>query len=141
MAQIKEKRRRRRIDVALPIKIAYNNQRITSETKNISVLGTYLETEQTIPVGEALEITIKIAKNKLIICQGIVFRCQAIPLAQAKVEYGIGIFFRSFAKNGETDLSGYIEYMLQEEKKRGKIYVHKRKLRGKGGKGESASRY
>ena len=63
MARIKERRRRRRIDVALATKIEYNKKKIKTQTKNISLLGTYLQNDKEIPIGTALDIAIKIAKN------------------------------------------------------------------------------
>ncbi|MCQ9208700.1 MAG: PilZ domain-containing protein [Omnitrophica bacterium] len=134
----KERRRRRRIDVAIPIEIAYNKEKVAAQTKNVSILGTYIEIDKEIPTGTSLEIKIKIPattnadiKNRQINCQGFAFRSHHLGLT--KSQYGTGIFFRAFLKNGEGDLSRYIDYVLKQEKKMGKIYTHKR--RRKGGKG------
>ena len=142
MAGKTERRRRQRIDVALPIKIEYNKQRLLAETKNISVLGTYLETDKEIPIGIALDIEIEIpnlnlretGERKQISCKGAAFRCQPIVSEESKNRYGIGIFFRSFARGEEKAISKCIEYFLQQESEKGKIYTHKRKQKTKGGK-------
>jgi len=60
MVRIKERRRRRRIYVALPISFTYNNKRISSQTKNISSLGAYLETDVPVSVGVVLNIKLKV---------------------------------------------------------------------------------
>ncbi|MFC1632452.1 PilZ domain-containing protein [Candidatus Omnitrophota bacterium] len=133
----KERRRRKRIEIALPIKIEYNNQRLWALTKNISVLGAYVETDQDIPRGAAMEIQIKLPKSgkqktaqtREIKCIGIAFRTQS-AIAQEKIsQYGVGIFFRAFLEGGEKQLSKFIDYILEQEKKIGVIYRRKRKKR------------
>ena len=146
MASKFERRRRKRIDVALPIKIEYNKERLSAETKNISDLGTYIEIDKKIPIGTTLDIRLEIPKKKLkrggekklVNCKGVAFRCHPALSPESKKRYGIGIFFRSFLKSGEKDLSNYIDYILLEEKRKGKIYMRKRKrkamIKRKGGK-------
>lgn len=145
MARIRERRRRRRIDVALPITIKYDHKKISSHTKNISILGVYLEAENQIPIGTVLNIKIvipktakaKTTKAKEIKCMGITFRSQALGILESKQCYGIGVFFRSFLEGGERELSKYIDYILLEEEKEGKIFIRKRKrktAKQKGGK-------
>ncbi|UCB56508.1 MAG: PilZ domain-containing protein [Candidatus Omnitrophota bacterium] len=133
----RERRRRRRVDVALAIKIEYNTEKIITRTKNISVLGTYLEIDKEIPIGTALDIKVKIPKTghkktvKEIDCAGVIFRSQPIASLGPTSQYGTGIFFRSFSGNGEKVLSKYIDYVIEEEKKKGKIYTRKRKKKQK----------
>lgn len=146
MARKNERRRRQRIDVVLPIKIEYNKVKISAETKNISVLGAYLETAKEIPIGTSLDIRIEVPKaapvkadkKKRVSCKGVAFRCQPTGPQEPKNQYGIGIFFRSFLRSGEKELSKYIDYFLLQEKKIGKIYMRKRKrktmLKRRGGK-------
>ncbi len=142
MARIKERRRRQRIDVALAAKIEYNGKKIKTKTKNISLLGTYLQNDKEIPIGTALDIAIKIPetkknKSRQINCKGVVFRSQPIASFEPKSQYGIGIFFRSFLEKAERELSGYIENVLLQEKRKGEIYMRKRekkRAKQKGGK-------
>jgi hypothetical protein len=134
----KERRRRRRIDIGLPIEICYNNNRILAETANISILGAYLQSNKEIPIGTALTVTLKIpglrkvkpVNSRQIGCTGVVFRCQDILPSGT---YGIGIFFRAFSKDNERVLSRYIDHILLQEKQKGKIFIHKQ-MRRKGGK-------
>lgn len=144
MVRVKERRRRQRVDVALPIKIEYNKKRISTRTKNISILGAYIETDREIPIGTTLDIKIvipkkilaRVYKHRRISCTGIIFRCHPVAAVEEKNRYGIGIFFRSFEKEGEKDLSAFIDRVLLHEQKLGKIYMQKRKqrkLKQKGG--------
>lgn len=145
MARIREKRRRKRVDVELPIEIEYDKEKISARTKNISELGTYIETDKEIPAGTTLDIGINIPKTgfvkldkvKQINCSGITFRCQPIDSLESKKQYGTGIFFRSFLRSGEKDLSICIDYILLQEKKRGKLFMRRKKQKlskRKGGK-------
>lgn len=143
-ARIKERRRRQRVDVVLPIKIKYNRKEILTKTKNISILGTYLETGKEIPIGATLDISlsiprtglIKIDKKSQINCTGVAFRCQSTGALEPKKQYGIGIFFRSFSEGDEKNLSKYIDYILVQEKRKGKILVHRRQRKQPKRKGE-----
>ncbi|MFH1046653.1 MAG: PilZ domain-containing protein [Candidatus Omnitrophota bacterium] len=131
-----ERRRRKRIDVTLPIRIEYRDgHALETRTKNISTLGTYIESEKEIPLGTLLEISIDLSYSnargdepkKKVVCRGVAFRCYKVAAQTAVSRYGIGIFFRSFQERGEGDLSEFIEYTLQEEKKKGTIITHIRK--------------
>ncbi len=145
MASARERRRRKRVDVTLLITVEYGKEKILARTKNISVLGTYIESNKEIPIGTPLDIGINIPKGGLVKldkgkqtnCSGIAFRCQPTHSLEPTKQYGIGIFFRSFLKTGEKDLSNYINYVLLQEKERGKIFMRRRKERlskQKGGK-------
>lgn len=141
----RERRRRQRIVVALPIKIEYNGVELSATTINISMLGTYLNALEEIPTGGDLLIRIKVPKveNRRIVktqeikCLGTAFRCQSLSSPKSEKQYGVAIFFRSFLEEGEEALLNYINYILWKEKEKGKIYIRKRKrkyVRRKGGK-------
>lgn len=130
MVRLREKRRCQRVSISLPIQIEYNKEKIPAKTKNISMLGTYLESEKEVPRGTALKVKIGVPEDKKIKCSGIAFRCQPTGSLGSKNQYGIGIFFRSFLGQGEKDLSNYIDCILSQEKKIGKIYIRKRRRKG-----------
>lgn len=145
---LRERRRRQRVDTALPIRIKYSREKILGRTKNVSVLGTYLEADKEIPIGTTLDIKIRIpetgqrqaGKGREIRCAGIAFRCQPSGSLEPENQYGIGIFFRSFSERGEKDLSKYIDYTLSEEKRMGKIYMRKRKRKQRQSKRKGGKR-
>ncbi len=145
MARIKEKRRRKRIDVALALIVEYNQGEIRAETKNISLLGTYIELNKEIPPGAKLNIKITLppqgsgqsGRNRQVCCEGVAFRSGPLIPLQGKRLYGTGIFFRAFSPGSEKSLADYIDYVLRREKKAGKIFMRKRKeklLKRKGGR-------
>jgi hypothetical protein len=121
---VKEKRRERRLKVRLPIAINYpDNPPISSQTENISRLGTYVEVEQEIPMGVHLDITIEIPAytNALSLtgevkCRGDVFRCNLAREVESKKIYGLGIFFTTFLSDEDRDkLSKYIDFLILKE--------------------------
>lgn len=146
MALIKERRRRQRITASLPIVITSAQGKICTRTKNISILGTYIEVTKAIPIGTSLDIKVNIPKtgrsaSRQINCAGTSFRCQPANLDQENRRYGIGIFFRVFKRGEERHLAKYIEQILLREKKIGKIFIHRRnqKLQKGGKKNEGKS--
>jgi len=145
MIPLQERRRRKRIDVALQLKIDYNKESMLGITKNISLLGTYAYTDKSIPKGIDLNIGVKIPQKHLarsskeiwIHSQAVAFRSKKSISPQGKSQYGIGIFFRSFSKGSEETLSDYIDYVILKEKEAGKVFMRKRKeklTKRKGGK-------
>ena len=135
MARSKEKRRRKRIDVALALTIGYNEEKIRAVTKNLSLLGTYIEINRRLPADAKLNIELTI-RNKQINCEGVAFRSSPVISLQDNQLYGTGIFFRSFSRGSERTLANYIDYVLLREKKAGKIFMLRRKRtqKRKGGK-------
>jgi len=136
MAPKKEKRRHRRVTVGLPIKLEYNDQIIESRTKNISSLGACLEIAQPMAIGIALAIEIRLpnkpsAKPKVINCSGAVSRCQPKNNSSSEKVYETGVFFRSFFGKGENEISRFIEKILSEEEKAGKLILLKRQNKTK----------
>lgn len=144
MAYAKERRRRKRIDAALALTIEYSEGKIAARTKNISLLGAYIEINRKIPVGTKLNIVIEIPakgpeksnQSAQITFKGVVLKSKSLISLQGKSSYGTGIFFRSFSQKDNKMLADYIDYILLQEKETGKMFIRKRKnnlLKRKGG--------
>jgi len=144
MARTREKRRRKRIDAALALTIEYDQEKIRAATKNISLLGTFIEVNRAIPTGTKLNIKIKLppkgpgksGRSREVRSEGVVFRSSPLISLRGERLYGTGIFFRSFRRGSERTLADYIDYVLLREKKAGKIFMFRRKeklLKRKGG--------
>ena len=134
-----EKRKERRIKVALPIKITHgDNLTVIGKTENISRLGAYLETDKELSVGIDVDISLEIpgyTKNLSLTgkigCKGNIFRCNLVRESGPKEYYGTGVFFTDFLSSADRDkLSKYIDFLtLKEDKdiKEGiKRWQHKR---------------
>ncbi len=120
-----EKRKERRIKIALPIKVIYQGNESSGFTANISRLGTYAEIEKELPigvdVGVALEIPAYLKDAPVggkIRCEGNIFRTHFIQEVKNKKYYGLGIFFTSFNEEADRQrLSRYIDYLSTQEEK------------------------
>ena len=135
MISQKERRRKQRIDIALSLKITYNKESVLATSKNISLLGAYVYTDEKIPNGTDLNVIVKLPQ-KQISCQAVAFGSKQLDSLKNKYPYGTGVFFRSFTEQNEIILEKYIDYLLQKEKEAGKLFMHKQKeklLKRKGG--------
>ena len=119
-----EKRKERRIKVALPIKIIrQNNVEAVGTTENISRLGAYLKTDKEIPLGTDIDVILEIpvytqdlSLGGTINCRGNIFRCKLTRESESKKYYGIGIFFTHFLKPIDREkLSKYIDFLILKD--------------------------
>jgi hypothetical protein len=119
-----ERRKERRIKVRLPITINHPNSRpINAHTENISLLGTYIEIEQEVPLGAKLDITVEIpaytsnpSLTGNVRCGGDVFRCDLSREVESRKLYGHGIFFTDFSTEEDRKrLSKYIDFLIKKE--------------------------
>lgn len=125
-----ERREKKRIDAALALDILYGNNKITAQSKNISMLGTCVDNEQEIKQGTKVEVIVFIPayghyRKPIgpIKCQGVAFRCTPLTQPPAAPLFRLGIFFASFASKPEADkLSDYIDFVVAK----GKTFVKHR---------------
>jgi hypothetical protein len=119
-----ERRKKRRIEAALTLDILYGTNKLTTQSKNISMLGTLIENEQQIPVGTNVEITIYLPlyghyRKPVgpVKCQGTIFRSTLATQAPNPPLFRLGIFFSSFSSKQDSDmLSAYMDYFVSKEK-------------------------
>ena len=121
---VNERRKERRIRARLPIRInRADNPPIYIQTENISLLGTYVELENELTLGEKLDITVEIPAytNNVsltgdIRCRGDVFRSKLVTGAGLRKVYGLGIFFADFyTEQDRNKLSEYIDFLIHKE--------------------------
>jgi hypothetical protein len=134
MAQ--ERRKEHRLRSNLPIKIVcQNGGEIIGRTENISRLGTYVEVDKEILVGERVDLTIEIpvfdpdiSFSGQVECKGSVFRSGLSRQLQKNRIYGIGIFFTFFNNREEKEkLSRYIDFLASKEEQDIKEGLRRRK--------------
>ena len=122
-----ERRREKRIRVSLPIQISYSgNPPIQARTENISLLGTYLEMKQEIPLGTKLDIVVDVpdytADSRMsgkVRCRGDVFRCNFLKQEGQERIYAFGIFFINFIDDLDRErLARYIDFLLIREQEK-----------------------
>ena len=125
-----------RVKAVLPIKLLPLEARVVSKTKNISLLGVSLELNEEIAPGSKMEVILELPSYKKgagateqINCEGVIVRCRALESAGPERHYDVGIFFRSFFKDGERRLSDYINYLISEEEQACQKYLKERNVK------------
>lgn len=119
-----ERRQKHRIEAALALEIFYAANKLEAVSKNISMLGAYIENEQEIKTGTDVEIIIHIPAYGhyrkpigAIKCRGVIFRSAPLIKPNSPVFFVLRIFFTSFESKGDSDkLSAYIDFMASKEK-------------------------
>ncbi len=121
---VTERRREKRINARLPIRISYpDSPPIYIQTEDISRKGIYAEIERQIPLGVRLDIAIEIPTytNELSLiggvrCRGDVFRCNLIREVESKRFYGLGVLFTDFSdEKDKNKLLKYIDFLILKE--------------------------
>lgn len=135
-----ERRKEHRLRANLPIKIVcQDNAEIIGRTENISRLGTYVEIDRQIPVGERVDLTIEIpvygqdiSFSGQVDCKGSVFRSGLAKQFQKDRLYGTGIFFTFFnSKEAKEKLSRYMDFLASKEEQDIKEGLRRRKEKEK----------
>ena len=130
-----EKRKEHRFHAVLPIRIFYRTSELLSRTENIRRLGTYVQFNREIPVGEELDITLVLpsytkdpALAGEVRCKGSVFRSTILRESAVNKSWGTGIFFTAFEDSQDREkLSAYIDYLTQQEEQEIKEGLRRRR--------------
>lgn len=113
-----EKRRHRRVEHNVPVKISSDHGDILTETKNISCSGAYCQMAQRLEPMTKLKIYLLLPllkrdklTTKKITCQGIVVRAQA---AAGQDYYDTAIFFSDIAPKDSRTIHEFVESMAEK---------------------------
>ncbi len=136
-----EKRKERRIKIALPIKIIYQGDESSGFTGNISRLGAYAEIDRELPIGADADAILEVppyTKDASLVgkikCRCNIFRVNFIREVRGKKYHGLGIFFTGFTGQGDKErLSRYLDHLIAQEekqiKKGAKLWREKREMK------------
>lgn len=125
MPRTDESRRGRRVRVILPARLVCGAETLSSQTENISLLGTYVEVGKEIPAGTPATVTLDLPPSNgggSVQCQGIVVRCESLRPGV----FGLGIFFNQFLGDGETRLDQLIDELLKKQNEEARRYFEER---------------
>jgi len=137
-----ERRKEKRMHVALPLKIVFGaKEEISGVTENISRLGSYIEINRQFDSGTELDVTLEIPDyiqdkrtGGTVRCHGTVFRCDLREAPGPGPCYGIGVFFTAFSSKEERErLSKYVDFLSVKEEETAKEGFKKWKERKIGG--------
>lgn len=119
-----ERRRQRRIRAKLPIKLTYDSNKITSKTRNLSVLGACVESDVQLRLDTPLKIQLtapaSFKQGKKVAspleCEGTIVRCQPFTTPAGAQRYELNVFFTNFFdRQGESVLNKLIQYLIRQE--------------------------
>lgn len=130
----KERRRRHRVKVRLPLIIKSSEGDILTYTTNVSLLGTYVESAKRLkPSPQKRELVLELTPSRRIRCSGVVLGCEPKPrsVILKKTYYHLNIFFSNFFNNGEQRLADCLEEVLIRQKRVLDRWVKKRRAEKK----------
>ncbi len=113
LPSFQEKRRHRRIDHGVPVKISSTLGDILTETRNISASGAFCRTSERLEPMTKLKICLLLpmvkkekVTTKKINCQGVVVRVKA---AEGHAYYETAIFFSDIAPKDSQAIHEFVE--------------------------------
>ena len=113
MSQVTERRRHKRIDSRLPLKLKEGDYDLITETKNVSCSGAYCEVNRYLPPLTKINVTLVFPRAKgeteTITCQGIVVRTDHMPYSNGTNYYCVAIYFSDINKADMSKLSAFVE--------------------------------
>ena len=116
---MKEKRKCPRVEKTLPIKLSISDFDVLTETKNISVSGTYFPVNRSLELMSRLNVVllIPIKKNrnkviKKVCCTGIVVRCE-IAEEDTKHPYRAAMYFSDLKERDKKLLRVFVSPFLK----------------------------
>ncbi len=113
MSQVIEKRRHKRINSRLPLKLREGDFDLITETKNVSCSGAYCEVNRYLPPLTKVEITLVFptgqGETETISCEGIVVRTDHMPYSNGTNHYCVAIYFSNINKADMSKLNHFVE--------------------------------
>jgi len=132
MVERDEGRRGRRVRVNLPVILVAGNEQLATRTENVSLLGTFVQSEKELPVGTPVKVALDLPPGENregggVQCQGIVVRTETLRPGL----YGLALFFNQFLGDGEERLGRLIEELLEKQNEEAKRYFEERERKKK----------
>ncbi len=118
-------RRGRRVNVTMPAQLSVGGEVISTQTENISFLGTYVKVGKEIPVGTQADVMLTLPPGPgggSVQCDGVVVRCENLEPGF----FGLGIFFKQILGEGETRLGRLIDDYLRRQNEEARRYFEER---------------
>ncbi len=113
MGEMVERRRHKRVNSRLPLKLREGDYDLITETKNISCSGAYCEVNRYLPPLTKVEITLVFPKGQgeteTVNCHGIVVRTDHMPYSNGTNHYCIAVYFSDISKADMSKLNAFVE--------------------------------
>ena len=125
MPKTDEARRGRRVRAILPAQLVCGTEQYSTQTENVSLLGTYVQLEREIPSGTQAKLILDLSgtsEGGQVQCEGVVVRCENLRPDL----FGLGIFFNQFLEDGEAKLDRLIDLLLKKQNEEAQRYFEER---------------
>ncbi len=111
-----ERRLRTRFRVSLPFTLKSDSQEARGTTRNVSLLGISAVIDSTFPQAQPVDCLLHLAaSSKPIIAHGTIIHCDPLPEPTPEGSHELGVFFKEFEQNGESNLARFLEQMAHKE--------------------------
>ncbi len=108
-----EKRKHKRVESRLPLKLKEGDFDFITETKNVSCSGAYCEVTRYLPPLTKIDVMLVFPKGEgeteAVSCKGIVVRTDHMPLSNGTNHYCIAIYFSDINKSDMSKLNQFVE--------------------------------
>lgn len=111
-----DRRLRTRYKARLPFVLKNNGQEVSGITRNISLLGISAFTQTQFSQVEPVQCLLNIPKRTHpLIARGTIIRCEPLSQPNPDGSYEIGVFFKDFDGRDESELSGFLRQLQEQE--------------------------
>ena len=111
-----DRRLRTRYKVRVPFTLRTDGQEVRGTTRNISLLGASAYSDSPVSRVQAVECLLELPQNpQPLVASGTVIRCQPLEQPHPDGAYEIGVFFKEFRAQGESELVRFLKQIVDDE--------------------------
>lgn len=112
-----DRRLRTRYKVRIPFTLKANGQEVRGMTRNISLLGISAYSSSSMSgATESVQCLLNLPETPApLVAHGTVIRCEPLPEPHPDGSHEIGVFFKEFERDGEADLSRFLNRLMRQE--------------------------
>ena len=111
-----DRRLRTRYKVRVPFTLKSAGQDVLGTTRNVSLLGISAYSNSSVPQIQQVQCLLDLPQRpQPLIANGTVIRCEPLVQPHPDGTYEIGVFFKEFPGQGESDLTHFLERVQEDE--------------------------
>ena len=111
-----ERRLRTRYKVRVPFTLRIDGQEVRGTTRNVSLLGISAYSNSSVSQIQQVQCLLNLPQRpQPLIANGTVIRCAPLEQAHPDGTHEIGVFFKEFQGQGESELTRFLEQVQDDE--------------------------
>lgn len=111
-----DRRLRARYKVRVPFVLRNNGHEVPGITRNVSLLGISAFSNTSVSGVQPVQCFLNLPNRQHpLVANGTVIRCELLREPHPDGSHEIGVFFKEFEGSGETELSKFLQQVLEEE--------------------------